>query len=656
MKTFIQCAWHSRCRVAVLVAPFILVSVVVFADQSGAEDPNAPKTSSQSTERQSKYETVVTATRTETPSSHIGSAVTVISGEELTTGQYLWLSEALRQVPGVDVVRSGSYGAVTSVFIRGANSNHTLALVDGVELADPSIINGLVDFSDFAPENIDRIEVLRGPASSLYGSDAIGGVINIITREGSGPPRFSFIGEGGSYQTMRGMASASGGTDWVNYALSASNLRSDGISTSPLQTRPYLRSNLSARVGTSFLGAWKLSLSTHYVNSRTNIDDIQNGRAVNDPDNTYRVDQLLMRPELRGSLFQGRWQQTIGFSWARSSRSADNLADIANPASSEGRFLGIKTKLDWQHQMKLFHGNDALVLLEAKEDTAQTSSSFTSSAFSFSSAFPRTSVRTYAVTAEDRQQLFESLYLTGSVRWDHHDLFGNVVTQSLAAAYEFAPTGTRFHATEGTGFKAPTLLQLHDPQYGNTDLQPERSQSFDGGIDQAFFDGALSVVSVLFTKDIRQLIGFDPLMFKSININAARITGLENFARFSHGPFRARVDYTWMHPLDRSTGRDLVRRPRHKVNAQVSQSLGKLELGARLTYVGTRDDIDFTLPSPAPVSLGSYFLLAVTAQYQLTRNVALFGRVENALDQHYEEVRTYPVPGRTVFLGARADL
>jgi vitamin B12 transporter len=648
MKTFIQCALH---------AAFVLVSVVVFADQSAAEDPNASNTSSQSTpQRDSKLETVVTATRTETPSSHVGSTVTVISGEELKAGQYQWVSEALRQVPGVDVVRSGSYGAVTSVFIRGANSNHTLALVDGVELADPSNISGLPDFSDFPPENIDRIEVLRGPASSLYGSDAIGGVINIITRQGSGPPRFNFTGEGGSYQTVRGMASVSGGTDWVNYALSASSLRSDGISSNPLQTRPYLRSNLSARVGTSFLGAWKFSLFTHYLNSRTNIDDIQNGRAVQDPDNTYRVEQLLMRPELRGSMFQGRWQQTLGFSWAHSFRSADNLPDIANPNSSKGRFLGIKTKLDWQHQLTLFKGNVALMLLEAREDTAKTSSSFTTPDFSFSSAFPRTSVRTYAVTAEDRQQLFESLYLTGSARWDHHDLFGDVVTQSVAVAYELALTGTRFHLTEGTGFKAPSLLQLRDPQYGNKDLRPERSQSFDGGIDQAFFDGALSVGSTIFTTDITQLIGFDPLTFKSININAARITGLENFARVSYRAFRARVDYTWMHPLDRSTGRDLVRRPRHKVNVQVGQSVGRLELGARLTYVGARDDVDFTLPTPAPVSLGSYFLLTATAQYQLTRNVAFFGRVENALNEHYEEVRTFPVPSRTVFLGARVDL
>jgi vitamin B12 transporter len=259
------------------------------------------------------------------------------------------------------------------------------------------------------------------------------------------------------------------------------------------------------------------------------------------------------------------------------------------------------------------------------------------------------------VTAEDRQQLFESLYLTGSVRWDHHQLFGDVVTQSLAVAYEFAPTGTRFHVTEGTGFKAPSLFQLDDPRSGNKDLRPERSQSFDGGIDQAFFDGALSVGSTFFTTDITQLIGFEPSPpFKSININAARITGLENFAGFSYGTFRARVDYTWMHPLNRSTGRDLIRRPRHKVSAQVGQAVGKLELGARLTYVGTRDDTDFT--SGTPVSLGDYFLLTFTAQYQLTRNVALFGRVENALNQHYEEVRTYPVPSRTVFLGARVDL
>jgi vitamin B12 transporter len=639
MNTFIRCAPHARWGVVVVfAAALILVSRVVQADQS------------------SELETVVSATRMETPASHVGSSVTVISAEELTANQYRWVFEALRQVPGVDVVRSGSYGAVTSVFIRGTNSNHTLALVDGVELADPSSPTGAVDFGDFAPDNIARIEVLRGSASSLYGSDAIGGVINIITREGSGPPRFSFVGEGGSYQTVDGLVSASGGTPWVNYSLSASGLRSDGISTSPLQTRPYLRSNLSARLSTSFLESWKLSLVTRYLNSRTNIDDIQNGRAVYDPNYISRVDQVLMRPELRGALFDGRWIQTLGFSWAHASRSVDNLPDIVNPASSKGRFLGIKNKLDWQHQVKLFRGNEALLLLEAKEDTAQTSSLFSGGGFTFSSAFPRSSARTYGVTVEDRQQLFESLYLTGSARWDHHSLFGDVVTQQVAAAYEIAPTATRLHATEGSGFKAPSLLQLYDPQYGNRDLRPERSQSFDAGIDQALFDRILTVGSTFFTTDVTQLIGYDPFTFQSINTSSVRITGVENFAALSYRGFHARADYTWMHPLDRSTGRDLIRRPRHKVDAQVRQSIGGFSVGARFTYVGTRGDLDFSSFPSMQVSLASYSLLAFTAEYQLSRNVGLFGRVENALNERYEEVRSFPVPSRTLFLGARADL
>jgi len=648
MNTFIRCAPCAQWGVVVVFAAALtLVSQVVHADQSG------------------ELETVVSATRTETPASHVGSSVTVISAEELRVNQYQWVFEALRQVPGVDVVRSGSFGAVTSVFTRGTNSNHTLALGDGVELADPSSPTGAVDFGDFAPDNIARIEVLRGSASSLYGSDAIGGVINIITREGSGPPRFSFLGEGGSYQTVHGLASASGGTPWVNYAVSASGLRSDGISSSPLQTRPYLRSNLSARLSTSFLESWKLSLVTRYLNSRTNIDALDfNGRAVYDPNYISRIDQVLMRPELRGTLFEGRWLQTLGFSWAHTLRSVDNLPDIVNPASFKSRFLGIKTKLDWQHQVKLFRGNEALVLLEAKEDTAQTSFLSISPAFP-PSDFPRSSVRTYGVTLEDRQQLFDSLYLTGSVRWDHHSLFGDVVTQQVALAYEIASTGTRLHATEGSGFKAPSLIQLYDPQYGNRDLRPERSQSFDGGVDQALFDGLLSVGSTFFYTDITQLIGFDPLTFQSINTSAARIIGVESFAALSYRGFRARADYTWMHPcrtspcsLDRSTGRVryLARRPFHKATGEVRQSVAGLSVGARFTYVGAREDLDFTLPGAPQVSLDPYFLLAITAEYQLTRNIALFGRIENAFNERYEEVRTFPVPRRTWFLGARADL
>jgi vitamin B12 transporter len=640
MNTFIRCTPPDGRGAAVLFAAVnVLISAVVFAQASGGE-----------------LETVVTATRTETPASHIGSSVTVISAEELKINQYEWVSEALRQVPGVDVVRNGGFGGVTSVFIRGANSNHTLALVDGIEIEDPSTINAVVDFADIPPDNVDRIEVLRGPASSLYGSDPIGGVVNIITREGSGPPRFSFIGEGGTYQTVNGLISASGGSKWVNYSLSASSIRSDGINTSPLQTRPYLRSNLTAKLSTAFLDNWKVSLVTRYLNSRTNIDDIQNGQAMYDPNYISRVEQVLMRPELRGSLFDGFWKQTLGFSWNHTARSVDNLPDIVNPSSSTGRFLGIKSKLDWQHELRLFSGNDALVLGEIKEDIAQTSSSFSGGGFTFSNTFPRTSVCTYAITVEDRQQLFNSLYLTASGRWDHHDLFGDVLTQTVAVAYEIAPTGTRLHATEGTGFKAPSILQLYDPQYGNPDLQPERSASFDVGFDQSFFQGAFSVGATFFGTQIKHLIGFDPRTFVSININSAHISGVESYARFSQGGFQARVDYTWQKPIDQSNGSYLLRRPRNKVAAEVRESIAGFVLGGRLTYVGARDDIDFTTFPATQVSLDPYALLAFTAQYQLTRQVSLFGRVENALNEHYEEVRTFPVPARTIFLGARADL
>jgi len=640
MNTFIRCTPPDGRGAAVLFAAVnVLTSAAVFAAASEGE-----------------LETVVTATRTETPASHIGSSVTVITAEELKINQYQWVSEALRQVPGVDVVRNGGFGGLTSVFIRGANPNHTLALVDGIEIEDPSTINAVVDFADIPPDNVERIEVLRGPASSLYGSDAIGGVVNIITREGSGPPRFSFVGEGGTYQTIDGLISASGGTRWVNYSLSASAIRSDGINNSPLQTRPYLRSNLAAKLTTAFLDNWKVSLVTRYLNSRTNIDDSSTGQAVYDPNYISRVEQVRLRPEVRGSLFDGWWKQTLGFSWNHSFRSVDNLPDIANLASSTGRFLGIKSKLDWQHELKLFRGNDALVLGEIKEDTAQTSSSFSGFGFTSSNTFARTSVTTYAITVEDRQQLFDSLYLTASGRWDHHDLFGDVFTQTVAVAYEIAPTGTRLHASEGSGFKAPSILQLYDPQFGNRGLQPERSRSFDVGFDQAFFSGAFSLGGTFFATQIKQLISFDPRTFVSININSAHVSGVESYARFSQGGFQARVDYTWQKPIDQSTGLDLLRRPRNKVAAEVSEAIAGFVLGGRLTYVGARDDLNFTTFPATQASLDSYVLLAFTAQYQLTRHVSLFGRMENALNEHYEEVRTFPVPARTIFLGARADL
>ena len=638
MNTFVRCTPPDGRGVAMLFAAVsVWTSAAVFAEAPGLE-------------------TVVTATRTETPASHIGSSVTVISAEELQINQYEWVYDALRQVPGVDVVRNGGFGGVTSIFIRGANSNHTLALVDGIELEDPSTPNGVVDFADVPPDNVERVEVLRGPASSLYGSDAIGGVVNIITREGSGAPRFSFVGEGGTYQTVHGLVSASGGTKWVNYSLSASSIHSDGINTSPLQTRPYLRSNLTAKLTTAFLDNWKVSLVTRYLNSRTHIDNTATGLPVYDPNYISRVEQVLLRPEVRGSLFNGLWKQTLGFSWNHIFRSLDNLPDVVDPSSYTGRFLGIKSKVDWQHELKPFSGNDALVLGEFKEDIAQTNSALTLGGVTYPNSLSRTSVQTYAITVEDRQQFFNSLYLTASGRWDHHSLFGDVGTQTAALAYEIAPTGTRLRATEGTGFRAPSIFQLYDPLTGNPGLRPERSRSFDAGLDQKFFDGALSLGGAFFSTQINQLIMYDSAARKSINISSAHITGVESYAQFSYQGFRARVDYTWMKPINQSDGSYLIRRARNKVAAEVSEAIAGLVVGARLTYVGDRDDTDFSTFPSKQVTLSPYVLIAVTAQYQLTRHVSLFGRVENLFNEHYEEVLAYPVPSRTLFLGARADL
>jgi vitamin B12 transporter len=592
----------------------------------------------------------------DTPSGDVGSTVTVISGEELQKRQSPWVADVLREVPGVNVVRSGGFGATTAVFIRGANANHTLALVDGIELADPSIINGAVDFADFAPDNVERIEVLRGPASSLYGSDAIGGVVNIITREGSGSPSFGFTGEGGTYQTFRGVASARGGTSLGTYSLSASRLTTEGLSTDPLQPLPYERTNLVGKLGASFGPNWKVTLLTRYLNSRANVLDAPEGRATYDPNDTARTDQVLMRPELRGSLFKGAWRPTLGFSWARTSRASDNLPDAVNSSSSQGRFLGIRTKFDLQNEFKVSQTNQGLVLLEAKQETAETSSEFVGTGFVFSSRFPRSFARTYGAAIEDRQRLLDALYLTASGRWDHHSIFGTAFTQSVALSYEFPAIGTRLHMAEASGFKAPTLLQLEDPLYGNRELRPERSQSLEAGFEQPLINGAVRVGSTFFTTHIEQLIGFDPSTFRSLNINEARINGVESFARTAIGPIRASAEYTWMHPLDRSTGRDLLRRPRNKVEGRIEYFRGEMSLMARVSYVGTRQDTDFTLFPATPISLGSYVLLTLTAHYPLTPQVALLGRIENILDQQYEEVHTYPVPGRSLFLGLRAEL
>jgi vitamin B12 transporter len=621
---------------------------------SGTPEPESPPVDS-------KYQTIVTANRFEAPAGSVSSTVTVLTGEDLQARQVFSLADALREVPGLDVVRTGSLGASTAIFTRGTNSNHTLLLIDGVESSDPSSFDGAIDFADLGPEGIERVEILRGPASSLYGSDALGGVINVITRRSKGPPRFALSTEGGAHRTFRGTANATGTIGTLSYALLANRLVSGGISHASslrgnTEADGYERTLLSGRVDARLSGSLSSTFLVRYTDADLQLDDFGLTGPIDDPDYRERKEELLLRLEGKLSLFDGRWRQSLGGFLGHHRLRADNLADLVNPASSEGDYLGQKTGVDWQHHLSLARGNDAIAVLEAEWDVPRSRSVFGGFGEPIVTELPPTSINTLAFAVQDQQQLGRVFTVTGSARMDRHSVFGSAFTYSVGAVAALFDGHARIRANHGSGFNAPTVLQLFDPNYGQPSLQPERSRSYELGAEHLFGSSGFSLGATAFRNDVDSLIAFDPITFKSHNINSARITGVESFLQHEWGAWRGRIDHTWMKPLDLATGKDLLRRPRQKAALGVSYRFPHGALSTRLLYVGARPDLDYGQIPAAEVQLAPYWRASVGGSWAVAQAVTLFGRIENLLDARYEEVLGYGAPGISAYAGIRAEL
>jgi vitamin B12 transporter len=479
----------------------------------------------------------------------------------------------------------------------------------------------------------------------------VGGVINIVTRSGQTPFSASAHLEGGSFETFRQSATLGGQLPGFRWSITGAHVSTRGISQADeaagnTETDPYSRTNLNTRLAGNLLPWLELGLALGYLESRLSYDTFRDGHPADDPNLEQRVRQLLSRVHARASLADGRWIQVLSVGFLRDEMWNDNAPDLADPSSSASRFVGRRWMADWQHTVRPWNDNTLLGVVSFKDEAAS-GHTYSSSSFGESDTdLPPSSITSVAAALQDQQRLFDALELRGSVRLDHHAIFGNAWTYTFAAAFAVPGTGTFLRASYGTAFTAPSLQQLKDPTYGNPDLRPERSRSAEAGVEQELAGRALRLGVTGFTTDVDDLFSFDPVTFKSINIGSARINGVESFVGLHLGVFRTRVDYTWMHPFDRTTGQDLVRRPRNKVSGTVDLVPGgRWTLSLRGSWVGRRTDTDFSTFQPSTVSLHAYLLLAAAASFEVSPHVKLLARVENLLDQKYSEVLGYGTPG-----------
>ncbi|MDI6762859.1 MAG: TonB-dependent receptor [Thermodesulfobacteriota bacterium] len=610
---------------------------------------------------------VVTATRFETPIEEIASSITSIPSEEIIKKQKASVLEVLRGIPGLDVVRTGGAGMSASIFIRGANSEHTLVMIDGVEVNDPISPGRSYDFAHLTVDNIERIEVLRGPQSTLYGSDAIGGVIHIITKKGEGKPKFFLSAEGGSYTTFRETAGVSGGNKWVNYSLGVSRFDTDGISAASKKNGNYERdgyesTSLSARLGFTPLENLNVDFMLRSINAKSELDTWVFGVGIaDDPNYVQHSKQFFLKTQAELSLFDKFWHQRLGLAVNDHERNYKNKKDPQHPFDFErGNYKGQLLKLDWQHQFELHKTNKLIFGFEYEREEGKSKYYSESIWGPDQSLFPEKKANMKGYYLQDQFNLWDQFFGTVGIRIDDHSRFGTETTYRIAPAYLVRKTDTKLKGTFGTGFKAPSLYQLFAPAtlwgpIGNKNLKPEKSKGWDFGIEQNFFKNRLVLGATYFKNDIEDLIQFD-FTKGYINIAKAKTEGAELFVTVKPiEELTLRLNYTHTDTEDKRTDRDLLRRPKNKFGLDLNYSFlkkGSINLG--VIYVGKRDDLDPPTFSRR-IKLDGYTLANLAASYDLTKNFQIFGRVDNLFDKDYEEVSGYGTPGISFFGGIKIN-
>jgi vitamin B12 transporter len=604
-------------------------------------------------------EVVVSATGTPTPAREVASSVTVITADQIQREQRRTLPQALAAVPGLNIVQIGGPGGQTSVFMRGTNSNHVKVLIDGIDANDPSTPNRSFDFGSMLTNDIERIEVLRGPQSGLYGADALGGVISITTKRGEGPPKLTASAEAGSYGTFNQAFGLSGGDDRFNYAFSIAHLKSDSTPVTPPNLVPpgrrinpnsYDNWNYSARLGFKLTDTLSLNWVGRYSDGYLLSTGDSGFPSV---PNAYRSSQSYKQAFTRGELvfdpFDGRFVNRFGIAYTnqdRSNRSPNAAGILGLPTDN----LGERTKYDWRGDLKLMEGQMLVMGLqyenERLESRSLTASNGNTGAF-----------------VELQSNWSERFFTVANIRRDEDETFGGHTTYRLAPTFIVPGTETKLKASYGTGFKAPTLSQRFSDSrpafnfYGNPNLKPEESRGYDIGFEQPLLDNKLQIGATWFHNDIDNLILTNAARTSYTNIGRAQTKGVESFVALELSPqFKIRADYTFTLAKDETANQELLRRPRHKASLTANWiPIENLNLSATLIYVGDRVDgnRDFSI---SRMRAPGAAIVNIAAEYKASEKLTVFGRVDNLFDKRYENPVGFLVPGLSAFGGLRVSL
>ncbi|MDD8020184.1 MAG: TonB-dependent receptor [Acidobacteriota bacterium] len=610
------------------------------------------------------HEIVVTATRLETPANNVAQAMTVIRVESLTPANLAQAQNLFARVPGIFFVQTGLTGGTGSVFIRGANSEHTLFMLDGFELNDPISPARSFNFNLFNLALIDRIEVLRGPQSSLYGSDALAGVINLLSAKPE-KSQLELSGLFGSYQTFQGNLRLAQVKKNLFYLLEFNSDDTAGISQASTAypgnreadgyTQQSLAIKLKYQPGDNFNFSWQ----TRALTGRAELDSF-GGPGGDDPNSVQKSTFFFNRLELDGFFFNHRWEQKLVLGFHTGRRQNDNPADEVHPEIETARYKSQLFKLDWQNNLYLTSRQLVIFGFEGKLEQGSSNYSYLSSWGNYESDFPRKNASLASFYLQDQWKPWPQLSLTSGLRFDHHQDFGPAVTFRLAANFDWTEQEARLKFTLGTGFKAPSLYELYAPAdnfgpIGNISLKPEKTLGWEAGIEKNLFR-ILTLSLTYFKTSYQNLIQFYYGTGYE-NIGRARNRGIEFSLKttFAKGLDLAAC-WTHLQARDIDNKTDLLRRPQDTFYINLNFSRRVIRVSSELYYLGKRYDLDYSSYPNQQVSLKPACLINFLVTCDLKSPLSFFLRADNLLGTRYEMVYGYGSPGTTISTGFRLKL
>jgi vitamin B12 transporter len=685
----------------------ICLAIFIRLPLSGQADPgvqdDTQKESSEKTEPEllkqphKDYEIVITATKTGINKKETGSSITVISAEEIERSKKTKVVDMLKSIPGVSVSQSSPLGGLADLYMRGTASNHVMVLIDGVKVNDPTSAGHGFDFAHLTTDNIEQIEIVRGSQSVLYGSDAIGGVINIITKKGEGKPKVEVLAEGGSFNTFRESAGVSGGEDWAYYSFNVSRTDSRGFSRTSTwrgvrksflnnQHDGYDTTAVSTQLGLRTIHDSWLSMALRFTDASMKIS---NGSYEEDKNHIFDNQNLALNVKYAIPLFEW-WESTLIFSYMNQYMKDKNVPDVYEYAKSKYQwgdyaslgytnmtFKGKMMSGEFKNKFTIKDFDEIVIGVSYDREYVTTIPYYAGWMPAQPLALPPYSnpwymqptepidekQGTWAAYAQNHLKLFKRVFIITGARYTRPDHFHYSIDYGVSGSFIVPVTETRFKSSVGTGYKVPSLYQLYNVferfnRFTYTYLDPERALSYDAGIEQPLWKKKIVLEVNYFSIDYKNLITYDTNLDtygRYWNSNALT-RGVECIAvlkPIEDLSIQGFYTFTRAHDKTFHTG-DMLRRPRHQAGATINYHFlekGNINLG--FTYVGKRRDY---WHYPYFSTMNPYYKFDLAVSWWIIKELQAFIRIENLLNASYEEIRGYRTAPCSVYGGLKAVL